>query len=144
MPSCMSVIPITLIYASKKLHHLWAVLSFLWPFLWSFSFISDISSIPRIKYNKIEWNKNTAIHSTFTDVQSSDWGLWESEIFYLFISPTHCRPGCWYWDTPLIISFKPSQFSFHFHHLQEVSSLLYSCCHVLSLPIISLHFSFPL
>lgn len=64
---------------------------FLWPFLFlSFLFPWDFFSILRIKYNEIKWNKNTATHSTFTDIQSFD--LWKPEIFYLYISPTHCRP----------------------------------------------------
>lgn len=86
----MPIILITLIYPLLNLHHAWAVLSFLQLFLLlSFSFLWDISFILRIKY-KITWNKNTAIHSTFTNIQSSD--LWKPEIFYLFISPSHCRP----------------------------------------------------
>lgn len=54
----MPVIPTTLIYPPQSLHNSWAVLSFLWPFLFlSFSFLWDIFSILRIKYNEIKWNK---------------------------------------------------------------------------------------
>lgn len=69
-------------------------------------------------------------HPTFWFTEP--WILWSDPLVY----PLETSSGCWCWNTPLDISSKSSQFSFHFCHLQEVFSL-----QLLSYPITANHFT---
>lgn len=82
----MPIIPIPVIYPSENLHHFCAVFVNNYK-LFSFSFLWNFSSTHRIKYNKIKWKKNTAIHSTFTAIQASD--LWRPGSFNPILSSLH-------------------------------------------------------
>lgn len=83
LPSCMPIISIPLIYPPQILQHLCAAFGHFYcsPFFWNISFTC------RIAYNKIKWNKNTDIHSTFTTIQASD--LQRPGSFHLILSSLH-------------------------------------------------------